>query len=246
VPCKVSVLMTDSAVYLQPAYILQLRKFKETSLILEILTRDFGRVSLLAKGVRKAKSKTAGILQPFIPLTISYFGKTDLKTLTSVEIRKPFKPLQGLALYCGFYINELVECFLHRYDPHPNVFVCYENCLSSLADGSKIEAPLRIFELDLIDAVGYGLQLEWDSHNNKPIDSKTKYHFDREQGPIEALDGLFWGKTFQAMKSRDINEPQMLAEAKILMRTVIDGYLQGKQLKSRAIIHKIIKHINNG
>ena len=81
--------MTDSAVYLQPAFILQQRKFKETSLILDVLTRDFGRVSLLAKGVRKAKSKTAGVLQPFIPLAVSYVGKTELKTLTHVEIIPP-------------------------------------------------------------------------------------------------------------------------------------------------------------
>lgn len=246
VPCKASVLMTDNAVYLQPAFILQLRKFKETSLIIEAMTQDFGRVSLLAKGVRQAKSKTAGLLQPFIPLTVSYSGKTDLKTLTSVEIRQPFTPLQGLALYCGFYVNELVECFLHRYDPHPDVFVCYGSCLSSLADSSKMEAALRIFELDLMDAVGYGLQLDCDFYNKRPIDSITKYHFDLEQGPIEALDGFFLGKTLQAMKSRELNDPRLLAEAKILMRTVIDGHLQGKQLKSRAIIHKIIKHFNNG
>ena len=118
-PCKAWDLMTDSAVYLQPAFILQQRKFRETSLIIDVLTRDFGRVSLLAKGVRKAKSKTAGLLQPFIPLTLSYFGKTELKTLTDVEITQPFIQLQGLALYCGFYVNELVGCFLHRIRSSP-------------------------------------------------------------------------------------------------------------------------------
>ena len=78
--------MTESAVYLQPAFILQQRKYRETSLIIDVLTRDFGRISLLAKGVRKAKSKTAGMLQPFIPLLISYFGKAELKTLTDVDV----------------------------------------------------------------------------------------------------------------------------------------------------------------
>ena len=153
-PCKAWGLMTDSAVYLQPAFILQQRKFKETSLILDVLTRDFGRVSLLAKGVRKAKSKTAGLLQPFIPLAVSYLGKTELKTLTHVEIIPPFIQLQGLALYCGFYVNELVGCFLHQYDPHPEVFAYYGECLSSLSDSSKIEAALRIFELDLNGCCG--------------------------------------------------------------------------------------------
>ena len=242
-PCKAWGSMTDSAVYLQPAFILQQRKFKETSLILDVLTRDFGRVSLLAKGVRKTKSKSAGLLQPFIPLTLSYFGKTELKTLTDVEITQPFIQLQGLALYCGFYVNELVACFLHQYDPHPEVFAYYGQCLSSLSDSSKIEAALRNFELDLMDAVGYGLQLDYDFHNEKAVHPLTQYHFNPEQGPIEALNGHFSGKTLLALKSREFADFQMLIEAKILMRSVIATYLHGKKLKSRAVLNKIIKHL---
>ena len=242
-PCKAWGLMTDSAVYLQPAFILQQRKFKETSLIIDVLTRDFGRVSLVAKGVRKAKSKSTGLLQPFIPLTLSYFGKAELKTLTDVEITQPFIQLQGLAFYCGFYVNELVGCFLHRDDPHPDVFACYDKCLSSISDSSKIEASLRIFELDLMDAVGYGLQLEYDFHNEKPVHPLTKYHFNVEQGPIEALNGHFSGKTLQALHLREFNDPQVLNEAKLLMRTVIAVYLHGKPLKSRAVINEITKHL---
>jgi DNA repair protein RecO (recombination protein O) len=235
--------MTDSAVYLQPAFILQQQKYRETSLIIDALTLDFGRVSLVAKGVRKAKSKTAGLLQPFIPLTLSYFGKSELKTLTDVEIIQPFIQLQGLALYCGFYVNELVSFFLHRYDPHPDVFACYRKCLSSLSDSSKIEESLRIFELDLMDAVGYGLQLEYDFHNEKPVDPLTNYHFNVEQGPVEAPDGQFSGRTLQALKSRECSDPQVLNEAKKLMRSVISAYLHGKPLKSRTVIKKITGHL---
>ena len=242
-PCKAWDLMTDSAVYLQPAFILQQRKFRETSLIIDVLTRDFGRVSLLAKGVRKAKSKTAGLLQPFIPLTMSYFGRSELKTLTDVEMIQPFIQLQGLAIYCGFYVNELVGCFLHQYDPHPEVFACYGKCLSCLSESSKIEAALRIFELDLMDAVGYGLQLEYDFHNNKAVHPLTNYHFNVEQGPVEAPDGYFSGKTLQALHLRELTDPQVLAEAKTLMRTVIAVYLRGKPLKSRAVINKIIQQL---
>ena len=235
--------MTDSAVYLQPAYILQQRKFKETSLILDVLTRDFGRVSLLAKGVRKAKSKTAGLLQPFIPLALSYLGKAELKTLTNAEIIPPFFQLQGLALYCGFYVNELVERFLHQYDPHPEVFAYYGECLSRLSDSSKIEAALRIFELDLMNAVGYGLQLDYDFHNEKLVQPSTQYHFNAEQGPIEAPDGHFSGKTLLALKTKEFADTQVLCEAKMLMRTVIAVYLNGRPLKSRAVINKIINYL---
>jgi DNA repair protein RecO (recombination protein O) len=235
--------MTDRAVYLQPAFILQQRKFRETSLIIDVLTRDFGRVSLLAKGVRKAKSKTAGLLQPFVPLTLSYFGKSELKTLTDVEITQPFIQLQGLAIYCGFYVNELIGCFLHQYDPHPEVFTCYETCLSGLSDSSTIETALRIFELDLLDAVGYGLQLNHDFPNGRAIQPLTLYHFNVEQGPIEATDGSFSGKTLQALQLRQLTDPQVLAEAKMLMRKVIATYLNGKPLKSRAVINQIIQHL---
>lgn len=242
-PCKAWGLMTDRAVYLQPAFILQQRKFRETSLIIDVLTRDFGRVSLLAKGVRKAKSKTAGLLQPFIPLSLSYFGKSELKTLTDVEITQPFIQLQGLAVYCGFYVNELIGFFLHQYDPHPEVFACYKKCLSGLSDSSTIEAALRIFELDLLDAVGYGLQLNHDFPDGRAIQPLTHYHFNAEQGPIEATDGSFSGKTLLALQRRQLTDPQVLAEAKTLMRKVIAVYLNGKPLKSRAVINQIIQHL---
>ena len=235
--------MTDTAVYLQPAFILQQRKFRETSFIIDALTRDFGRVSILAKGVRKAKSKTAGLLQPFIPLSLSYFGKTEFKTLSTVEITKSFDQLQGLSLYCGFYVNELITCFLHKYDPHPEVFELYETCLSRLLTPSNLEATLRIFELNLMDAVGYGLQLDYDSHNNKAVHPLSKYHYNSDQGPIESSNGLYSGKTLLALKSRKLCDSQVLYEAKILMRTVITVYLHGKPLKSRAVINQIMQHL---
>ena len=235
--------MTANVVHLQPAYILSQRQYKETSLIIDVLTRDYGRVSLLAKGVRKTKSKTAGLLQPFIPLTLSYLGKTELKTLTDVELMQAFSPLPGMALYCGFYINELVGCFLHQYDPHPEVFTHYHNCLSVLMTGLNVEQALRTFELDLMDAVGFGLQLEYDFHTDLALQPLAHYHFKVEQGPIAALNGRFVGKTLQAIKRREFTHPQVLIDAKILMRTVIDVYLQGKPLKSRAVINNIIKYL---
>jgi len=237
-PCKAWALMTESAVYLQPAFILQHRKYRETSLIIDVLTRDFGRISLLAKGVRKTKSKTAGMLQPFIPLLVSYFGKAELKTLTDVEMIQPFSEIKGLALYCGFYINELVGYFLHKYDPHPEVFGHYGECLSCLSDGPNVEAALRQFELSLMECAGYGLQLEYDD-SESPIESLKKYEFNAGKGAVEVVDGPFSGRTLLALSSGELTDPQVLSEAKILMRTVIDTYLQGKQLKSRAVINKV-------
>lgn len=237
--------MTESAVYLQPAFILQHRKYRETSLIIDVLTRDFGRLSLVAKGVKKSKSKTAGVLQPFIPLLISYVGKAELKTLADVEIVQPFAQLRGLAFYCGFYVNELVSRFLHKYDPHPEVFDDYGICLSRLSTGESIEATLRSFELSLMDHVGYGLQPERDV-NGAAVDPLKHYAFDAQLGMAEAVDGRFSGKTLLAIKSRKFADPLVLVEAKILMRVVIDAHLQGKPLKSRTVINKISGILKNG
>ncbi|MCX7097673.1 MAG: DNA repair protein RecO [Methylococcales bacterium] len=234
--------MTDNLVYLQPAFILQQRKFKETSLIIDVLTRDFGRLSLIAKGVRKAKSKTAGLLQPFIPLLVSYWDKSELKILTGVEMAKPPVALQGLGLYCGFYVNELVGSFLHPHDPHPEVFGLYGDCLSRLSKNT-IETALRLFELDLLDAVGYGLQLGFDAYSGNAIEPLAKYHFDGELGPIKAPDGPFAGTTLLALSVRDFSDAQVLVEAKQLMRPVISRCLQGKPLRSRAVINNIIKYL---
>ena len=193
--------MTDNNVYLQPAYILAQRKYRETSLIIDLLTRDFGRISLLAKGVRKAKSKTAGLLQAFNPLKVSYFGKSDLKILSHVEMSGVHESFQGIGLYCGFYVNELITCFLHQYDPHPEVFDYYEACIAKLITNANIEETLRFFELDLMTACGYGLILDYDT-NNTQINSELIYQFDLEQGAIAASDGLISGATLIALNTQ--------------------------------------------
>ena len=235
--------MTETAVYLQPAFILQQQKYRETSLIIDAFTQDFGRVSILAKGVRKLKSKTAGLLQPFVPLTISYVGKPELKILTDVETLPPIPQLTGLAVYCGFYVNELIGFFLHKYDPHPEVFIDYQKCLFELATVSNMEPALRIFEYELMAHIGYGLQLEYAACNGQPIEPTKKYFFNKEQGLIEAEQGVFTGRALIAIKRKDFTDRQVLGEAKLLMRAVIDSHLQGKPLKSRTVINQIIKKI---
>jgi DNA repair protein RecO (recombination protein O) len=237
--------MTETVVYLQPAFILQYRKYRETSLIMDVLTRDYGRVSVLAKGVRKSKSKTAGLLQPFRSLVISYLGKTELKVLTHVEIFPSGIELKGMACYSGFYLNELIAFFLHKDDPHPEVFNHYLECLIDLSSHSVTEAALRTFELNLLGNAGYGLQFDHDYQNNRQVEPFKNYLFDVEKGPIEAENGQYSGATLRAISSRDFSDPQVCIDAKRLMRAVIDVNLQGKPLKSRAIIHKIFKQTRN-
>jgi DNA repair protein RecO (recombination protein O) len=235
--------MSDNVFHSQPAYILHQQHYRESSLIVDVLTRDLGRISLIAKGVRKAKSKTAGIMRPFAALSLSFVGKSELRTLTDAEIIGLPNELIGLALYCGFYINELVSAFLHKDDPHQEVFQDYQGCLTGLAQGTHIEAALRIFELNLMDNIGYGINLSYDLHNEKPITPCKKYLFNKDVGLVEDSDGPFSGSALIAIEQKQFNNPAVLSTAKLLMRTVIDSHLNGKQLKSRSVINNIVKRL---
>ena len=235
--------MSDFALHSQPAFILHQQNYRESSLIIDALTQDFGRVSLVSKGVRKAKSKSAGILRPFVALSLSYVGKADLRTLTDAETVGLPNELTGLGLYCGFYINELICNFLHKDDPHPEVFHDYQACLLQLAQGLKLESALRVFELNLMENIGYGVNLSYDLYHDQPIHASKKYLFNKDEGLLENAEGQFSGFALQAMAQRQFDDPAVLGEAKLLMRTVIDCHLHGKQLKSRSVISNIVKRL---
>lgn len=235
--------MNDAVVQLQPAFILQHKNYRETSLIMDVLTRDFGIVSILAKGVRKKKSKTAGILLAFTALKLSYMGKNELKILIHVELDSFINKLQSVSLYCGFYINELISCLLHKNDPHPEVFDEYKYRLILLADSKKIEENLRFFELNLIQYIGYGIQLTVDAYSDTPVHPLKKYCFSGEAGIIESDKGYIYGETLYTLEARNSLNKQALYEAKQLMRQVIDFQLEGKKLKSRVVLAKIIKQL---
>jgi DNA repair protein RecO (recombination protein O) len=234
---------SNSQVLLQPAFILQHRKYRESSLILDVLTRDYGIVSILARGVRKSKSKTAGVLLAFTSLKISYIDRRELKILTNVELANLTIKLEKTPLYCGFYINELVSYFLHKNDPHPEVYVEYQQCLVLLANTQDTEQILRFFELNLIELIGYGLDLSINAKDESTVKALNKYSFDGNVGMVESITGYISGETLLSLMARNHLNKYALYEAKQLMRRIINFHLQGKVLKSRAVLAKIIKQL---
>jgi DNA repair protein RecO (recombination protein O) len=227
-------------VHLQPAYVLHSRPFRETSLIFDVLTEEYGKVTLIAKGVRNKKSRTAALLQPFMPLLISYVGKSELKNLSHVELNPPVTEIKGMPLYCGFYLNELLNHFLQSNDPCPEIYQDYCQCLNLLQNNSdNIESVLRLFELNLLESLGYGLQLTHDFQQENPIDANEKYHYIPDQGPVVAENGHYSGMTLKALQTKILDNQQSLTEAKRLMRQMIDFHLQGRQLKSRSLIRAV-------
>jgi DNA repair protein RecO (recombination protein O) len=232
----------EAVVYLQPALILQHRAYRESSLLLEVFTRDYGIISVLAKGVRKEKSKMAGLLLPFIQVNISYLGRNELKTLTQVEFVSNYH-LQGISLYCGFYVNELLQKFLHKYDPYPELFVRYLHCLLALSSSETIEQSLRYFELDLLQETGYGIQLDVDCETGENVDSVQRYHYLPAHGMKSSSRGIISGQTLLLLTKQSTLDTKALAEAKILLRKMLDSYLQGKPLKSRDVLANIIQYL---
>src|SRR4051812_48805305 len=105
-------------VLLQPAYVLHRRDYRESSFLVELFALEYGRLTVIARGARKAKSLLPGLLQPFIPLLVSWSGKTELLTLTHAEAHGEIKNLHGDCLFAGFYLNELLMCLLQKWDSH--------------------------------------------------------------------------------------------------------------------------------
>lgn len=227
-------------VLLQPAYVLHSRAYRETSLILDVLTEECGKVALIAKGIRNKKSTMAALLQPFMPLLVSYAGKSELRYLAHVELNPPVAELKGARIYCGFYLNELLNHFLQTNDPCPEIYHNYRQCLNLLQDNSAdIESALRLFELDLLESLGYGLQLTYDVQQENPIVAEKKYHYIPDQGPVLSEEGSISGITLKALQAKTLENKQALLEAKRLMRQVIDFHLQGRPLKSRSLIRAV-------
>src|SRR6202158_1902598 len=167
----------------QPAFVLHAHPYRETSLIVEALTVDHGRVAMVARGAKRPRSELRGVLQAFQPLSVSWAGAGELKTLTRAEWRGGLPLVTGAALLCGFYLNELLLKLLPREDPHPQLFASYATALAELAAGGEQAPVLRKFELTLLAELGYALPLVRDADTGGPVDPSARYHYAFDRGP---------------------------------------------------------------
>ncbi|HEX5636532.1 MAG TPA: DNA repair protein RecO [Gammaproteobacteria bacterium] len=228
----------------QPAFILHHYPYRDTSQILDLLTRDFGRLSVVSRGSLAARSKLKSILQPFRLLNVSWVGKGDMPTLINAELAE-LKPvlLDGRRLTSGFYLNELMMHFLQRHDFQEDLFQLYANTVSWLATDTSLEIVLRIFEKRLLDALGVGLNLTHDADSGEAIKPDNQYIYFIEHGPVLALSGdmssqqrpLLNGESLLAFSRDELGSEAIRREIKSLMRHVIAFYLAGKPLRSREL-----------
>ena len=230
-------------VFDEPAWLLHHRPFRDTSRILDVLTRGHGRVSLVARGSRSAKSRLRGILRPFMPLAVSWFSRSDMGTLTGAEISGAPVSLHGDALLSGYYLNELLLNLLHRHDPQPEIFDAYAATIRGLASGDRIAAQLRQFEMEFLRLLGYALNLAVDNDTERPLDASRRYEYRAEVGPVAAgeRDGemIFLGSELLSIDRREFDRSGTLEGANRLLRGVIAYHLNGKELKSRKVLREI-------
>ena len=224
----------------QPVFVLHTYPFKETSLVVELLTRDFGRIAAVAKGARRPRSAMRGMLQSFQPLIAAWSGKAELKNLHSLEWGAGLLMLRGDALMCGFYLNELMMRLLPREDEHALLFDFYAKTLRTLAQGEELSSTLRRFELRLLQEMGYALPLDHDEFG-EVISPERNYYYVAEQGPrsgrLTGQNGVqLSGKTLLDMSRDAYSEAQTRQQSKQLMRYLLAHYLGDKPLHTRQLL----------
>jgi DNA repair protein RecO (recombination protein O) len=230
----------DSKVAGQPGFVLHSYPYKETSLIVEVFTRDFGRIALVARGAKRPYSKLRGVLQTFQPLAVSWSGKAEVRTLTAAEWIGGMPPLEKAALLCGFYLNELLVKLLARDDPHPALFSQYIATLNELAHHEPAPIVLRKFERALLKETGVAGNLTVCTASGAPVVPDKLYVVDPERGPRPAHPAddtpRVSGKTLLDMERDDYSDAATQSQSKFLMRFLLAHHLGGAQLNTRQIL----------
>ncbi|MBT6530284.1 MAG: DNA repair protein RecO [Betaproteobacteria bacterium] len=226
----------------QEAFVLHSYSYRETSLIVEIFTKEHGRISLVAKGARRPTSLLRSALQAFQPLYVSWGGRSELKTLFGAEIRFGLARLRGKALMSGFYINELILKLLIREDPHEHLFEIYEATINALSIKSpEVEKILRRFERVLLSELGYGLTLTHDVKTQSEIKENEIYTYLMGVGPTKIkpntnIDLKLSGKALLDISNDNLDDPSTLSQCKLLMRSLVTHHLGNKSLHTRRLL----------
>ncbi len=232
----------------EQAFVLHSYPFRETSLLVELFSRRFGRVAVLAKGARRPRSVLRGTLLAFQPLAVGWAGKGEVRTLMKAEWRGGQPLLAGEAIFCGFYLNELMLRLLPREDAHDALFEAYAEALDRLARGAVAAPVLRNFEKRLLKELGYALTLDREPVSGASLDPEAMYRYEPERGPVAVgaggrtggADGLlFSGRALLEIAREDFRDPQTLQQGRLLMRLIINHRLDQRPLQSRRVFESL-------
>ena len=222
-------------------FLLHQRSYGETSIIADVFTQKSGKISFIAKGAKKPKSKFFGYLVPFQKLKIIYSGRSELKTLTSIDrdLASNSNTFSKVS-YSLLYINELLMKLLPKDAKHEELFVLYDEFLKKINKNNNLEISLRHFELDLLDMLGYGFDYDSEIDSNDPIEAELSYVFVSERGFRKSNNSSLKGQDIMSIKKRKL-EDVPLKYLKEITTKAIGICLEGKDLASRKIFKSIKK-----
>ena len=223
----------------QPAFILQRKEFQNTSLILDLLTEQHGRVRVVAKGARKRRDRAH--FQPFNRLLVSWQGRSELKTLTQIE-SVPI-PVSSECYLPAFYATELLLYLLPGQEEQADIFAAYQHLLQNL-QAKNMEPQLRCFEMQLLSALGLMPDLLHQSDCGEDVDDDGYYYLDVATGIVRGDSShprSVRGTQLRAVKQLDFSSAENLRAARGLMRQIIDFNLQGRALQSRKLYQQLHK-----
>ena len=191
-------LAVNPRVDLEPVFLIHRRAYRESSALLEIFSREHGRVGVVARGINRPRSTLRAASMPFTSLLMSWSGRGELATLRAVEVAPMFwganrgadagaEPgimgaLVGNALLSGLYINELLMRLTHRHDPHPELFDAYAAAVHELTMANAVEQTLRVFEKRILESIGYGLILSTDADDGSAVLAGQRYRYVADRG----------------------------------------------------------------
>ena len=227
------------SIELQPAYLLHSRNYRDTSVIADLWTPEYGRLSVLAKGARRRKGGNKHLLVPFTPLLISCRGKSELKTLTHIELAGKTVSLQQAPLFSGFYLNELLLRLLPVADPHPVLFSHYGEVMESLQHDMELEPGLRQFEWALLQQLGYELNFSVDAELQQPVIASYYYQLDARRGFVACGEGRYQGANLLAIAAADYSLASTRQVAKQVARQALQALLGSKPLNSREMYRQM-------
>ncbi|GLQ48749.1 DNA repair protein RecO [Dyella flava] len=230
----------------QPAFVLHTRPYRETSLLLECLSRDHGRIGVVARGVRSQRGRVQrSQLEPFQPLLLDLHLRGELATLRTAEPAGPPPRLQGDAGLAGLYINELVVRLTERQDPHPTLYTAYAQTLVRMTQEPSLAWQLRRFERDLLSALGYALQLEDDADSGEPLQGDALYIYRPEHGPVRCRatePHAIRGSDLRLLLEDRMPDPQGLHALRGMMRELIRFHLGGVELRAWRVLRGALSH----
>jgi DNA repair protein RecO (recombination protein O) len=232
-------------VLLERGYVLHQRPYRESSQLLECMTALHGRMGLVARGSRRAGTRQRAHLQPFVPLKLSWIRRGDLGRLTHVEADGSSHDLTGQRLLAGYYANELLLRLLARGDPNGEVYSCYSRCLAQLGEAPSVARVLRVFELELLRALGYGLELDGDTTTGEPLQEERRYIYELEHGlrSVDAQDAdadIYSGRDLIALRDLTLDDDASLRTAQRLLGRALREHLGERPLKSRLVLQDIV------